>query len=83
MVCHYCGHMEQVPKRCSECGSEAIQNHGIGTQMVEEEISKLFPEATLIRMDSDATGYKNSHMNILDKFRDEKINIMIGTQMIA
>lgn len=83
MVCHYCGHMEAVPKRCSECGSEAIQNHGIGTQMVEEEISKIFPEATVVRMDSDATGYKNSHMNILDKFRDEKINILIGTQMIA
>ncbi|MCK5757985.1 MAG: primosomal protein N' [Clostridiales bacterium] len=83
MVCHYCGHMEPVPVRCSECGSEAIQNHGIGTQMVEEEISKKFPEASVIRMDSDATGYKNSHMNILDKFRDEKIDILIGTQMIA
>ena len=83
MVCHYCGHMEPVPVRCNECGSEAIQNHGIGTQMVEEEISKKFPKASVIRMDSDATGYKNSHMNILDKFRDEKIDILIGTQMIA
>ena len=83
MVCHYCGHMEPVPARCSECGSDAIQNHGIGTQMVEEEISRIFPKASIIRMDSDATGYKNSHMNILDKFRDEKIDILIGTQMIA
>ena len=83
LVCHYCGHMEPVPTLCSECGSHAIQNHGIGTQMVEEEISRLFPEASVIRMDSDATGYKNSHMNILDRFRDEKINILIGTQMIA
>ncbi len=83
MVCHYCGHMEPVPTNCSECGSDAIQNHGIGTQMVEEEILRLFPKASVIRMDSDATGYKNSHMNILDRFRDEKINILIGTQMIA
>ncbi len=83
MVCHYCGHMEAVPTRCGECGSAAIQKHGIGTQMVEEEVSAMFPNASVIRMDSDATGYKNSHMTILDKFRDEKIDILIGTQMIA
>lgn len=83
MVCHYCGHMGPVPVKCSECGSESIQNHGIGTQMVEEEISRMFPDASVIRMDSDATGYKNSHMDILDRFRDEKIDILIGTQMIA
>jgi primosomal protein N' (replication factor Y) len=83
LVCHYCGHMEPVPNRCTECGSDSIQNHGIGTQMVEEGLHRLFPEASVIRMDSDATGYKNSHMNILDKFRDEKIDILIGTQMIA
>lgn len=83
LVCHYCGRMESVPKVCSVCGSDKIQNHGIGTQKVEEEISKEFPKASLIRMDSDATGFKNSHMQILEKFKNEKINILIGTQMIA
>lgn len=83
LVCHYCGHMEPVPVRCSVCGSASIQNHGIGTQMIEEEVLKLFPKASVIRMDSDVTGFKNSHMKILDKFENEKIDILIGTQMIA
>ncbi|MBN1623976.1 MAG: primosomal protein N' [Clostridia bacterium] len=83
LVCHYCGRMKPVPKKCHICGSSSIQNHGTGTQKVEEEIRQEFPEASVIRMDSDATGFKNSHMQILDKFRKEKINILIGTQMIA
>ncbi|MFO7611047.1 MAG: primosomal protein N' [Clostridia bacterium] len=83
LVCHYCGHMEPVPIKCNACGSPAIQKHGVGTQRVEEEIKALFPSATMLRMDSDTTGYKNSHMAILDRFAREKTNILIGTQMIA
>ncbi len=83
LVCHYCGKMKPVPLKCPVCGSNAIQKHGTGTQKVEEEIKREFPKATVIRMDSDATGFKNSHAKILDEFRKEKINILIGTQMIA
>ncbi|HPQ46135.1 MAG TPA: primosomal protein N' [Clostridia bacterium] len=83
LVCHYCGRMKPVPVKCPVCGSGAIQNHGTGTQKVEEEIRREFPGASVIRMDSDETGFKNSHMKILDRFRDEHINILIGTQMIA
>ncbi|MBN2557160.1 MAG: primosomal protein N' [Clostridia bacterium] len=83
LVCHYCGHMEPVPVKCHACGSPAIQKHGVGTQKVEEEIKTSFPLATMLRMDSDTTGLKNSHMAILDRFVSEKTNILIGTQMIA
>jgi primosomal protein N' (replication factor Y) len=75
--------MMPAPKTCPECGSKEIQPFGIGTQKVEEEIRAKFPQASLIRMDSDSTGYKNSHMAILDKFKNEGIDILIGTQMIA
>jgi len=83
LVCHYCGKMKSVPDVCPECGSRAIQKHGIGTQKVEEEVRNEFPGASVIRMDSDSTGYKNSHMEILEKFKKEKTDILIGTQMIA
>lgn len=81
--CHYCGHTIPNYKICPECGSKYIRYFGGGTQKVEEEIEKLFPNATTIRMDVDTTGGKNSHSDILNKFEKEKIDILIGTQMVT
>lgn len=81
--CHYCGHTTKNYTKCPECGSSYIRYFGGGTQKVEEEIHKLFPDATTIRMDVDTTGKKNSHAQILKKFEQEKIDILIGTQMVT
>ncbi len=83
LKCHYCGHEELIPKKCPECGSKNIKYFGAGTQKVESEIQKLFPNATTIRMDIDTVTKKNSHEQILNKFKNEDIDILIGTQMVA
>jgi primosomal protein N' (replication factor Y) len=82
LICHYCGYTVPLPQICPGCGSKSIKSFGTGTQKVEEEIVKSF-SARVVRMDHDTTTTKNSHENILNKFRDENIDIMIGTQMIA
>ncbi len=81
--CHYCGYSEPNPHICPSCGSKYIRHFGGGTQRVEEEIHGLFPNASVIRMDVDTTSAKNSHEKLLKKFSREKIDIMIGTQMVA
>lgn len=83
MHCHYCGYSQPTPKHCPVCESKYIRYFGGGTQKVEEDIEKLFPNATVIRMDVDTTGGKGGHQRLLDKFKNDKIDILIGTQMIA
>lgn len=83
LKCHYCGHEEKVVKICPECGSEKIRYFGTGTQKLETEIKKLFPNASTIRMDVDTVTKKNSHEEILNKFKNENIDILIGTQMVV
>lgn len=83
LICHYCGKTKQVATICPECGKKNIRYFGSGTQKIEAEIKKYFPEASVIRMDVDTTRVKNGHETILAKFRDEKIDILLGTQMIA
>lgn len=83
MHCHYCGYSQPAPKQCPVCGSKYIRYFGGGTQKVEEDIGKMFPGATVIRMDVDTTGGKGGHQRLLDKFKNEKTDILIGTQMIA
>ena len=83
LLCHYCGAEKQVVSICPECGSQNIRYFGTGTQKIEAQINKLFPEASVIRMDVDTTQKKNAHEQILNKFRDEKIDILLGTQMIT
>ncbi|HHW47149.1 MAG TPA: primosomal protein N' [Clostridiaceae bacterium] len=83
LICHYCGYTIKTPKQCPKCGSKYIRHFGTGTQKVEEEIKKEFPECSVIRMDMDTTTCKNSHEEILQKFREQNVNIMVGTQMIA
>lgn len=83
LKCHYCGYTQPNYVICPECGSKYIRYFGGGTQKVEEEIKRLFPSATSIRMDMDTTGKKQSHEKILKRFEKDKIDILIGTQMVA
>ena len=83
LKCHYCGYEENVVTTCPECHSPNIKYFGAGTQRLEDEVHNLFPEATTIRMDVDTVSKKNSHEEILDKFRNENIDILIGTQMVV
>ena len=83
LKCHYCGYEEKLVSICPECGSNQIRYFGTGTQKLEYEINKLFPQATTIRMDIDTVTKKNSHENILEKFKNENIDILIGTQMVV
>jgi primosomal protein N' (replication factor Y) len=83
LKCHYCGYEEPITYRCPSCGSEHIRFFGTGTQKVEEELSKLLPEARVIRMDVDTTSRKGAHERLLAAFGEGKADILLGTQMIA
>ncbi len=83
LKCHYCGHEENVVTVCPECHSDKIRYFGTGTQKLEQEIHKQFPEASTIRMDIDTVTKKNSHEVILNTFKNENIDILIGTQMVV
>lgn len=83
LKCHYCGYEENVVTKCPECGSDKIRYFGTGTQKLEQEIQKQFPQAKTIRMDVDTVTKKNSHEQILNKFKNEDIDILIGTQMVV
>ncbi len=83
LSCHYCGKSINVPALCPQCGSQYIKYFGAGTEKIEQEVLRLFPEARVLRMDMDTTRKKNSHRMILEDFRRGKADILIGTQMIA
>lgn len=83
MRCHYCGHEQTPPEICPKCGSRAIRYFGAGTQRIEEEIRGLYPAARVARMDVDTTSRKGSHDRIYQALADERIDILIGTQMVA
>ena len=83
LKCHYCGYEEKLVKTCPECGSDKIRYFGTGTQKLEQEIHKQFPQAKTIRMDVDTVTKKNSHEEILNKFKNGEADILIGTQMVV
>ncbi len=83
VMCHYCGYSDGVPDKCSECGEERLKFTGIGTQKLEEELSQLFPDARILRLDADSTASKDSYAKYLTDFADGKYDIMLGTQMVA
>ena len=85
LCCHICAHVAPVPKVCpaENCGNPAIRFSGTGTQKVEEAIKKLFPQARCHRMDADTMKRKDDYRRILGDFRAGKIDILVGTQMIA
>ena len=83
LKCHYCEHEQPMVTKCPKCGSEALRNSGTGVQKVEIIAKKLFPDCNIVRLDSDVMSRKNQHIEILEDFRNGKIDILIGTQMLA
>ena len=83
MKCHYCDYQTSKLLKCPNCGSSNINSFGMGTEKLEEEVNKFFPKAKTIRMDVDTTRRKNAHSKIINDFKSEKYNILVGTQMIA
>ncbi len=83
LLCHVCGKVTKVPEKCNKCSAEAVKYSGVGTQKVEEVTKKIFPKANIARLDSDTTTKKDSYEDVLGRFRTGKIDILIGTQMIA
>ena len=83
LKCHYCGFETKNITNCPICKSNKIKYFGAGTQKLEQEINEIFPMASTIRMDIDTITKKNSHEEILDKFKKEGIDILIGTQMVV
>lgn len=83
LLCHYCDYQDKPPDICPKCRSGYIRYFGIGTERVESEISRIFAKAKIARMDSDTTTKTGSHDRILNDFKTGKVNILVGTQMIA
>ena len=83
LMCHYCGYTMDNTGRCPECGSDHLHTSGVGTQRVESELARLFPNARLLRMDADTTYSKYSYEENFKDFEQGKYDIMLGTQMIA
>ena len=82
LMCHYCGHSQRLPDSCPECGG-MLNFIGIGTQRVQEELEELFPGTEILRMDTDTVTAAHPHEYFLDRFRKEKVPILLGTQMVA
>ena len=83
MMCHYCGYRIPEPRECPKCKSKMIGGFGSGTEKVEAEIKRLFPQAVTLRMDKDTTARKGAHGDILNRFLKHEADILIGTQMIV
>lgn len=83
LKCHLTGYEEPAPRQCPSCGSEKIRWRGFGTQKVEDILEKILPHAKIVRMDADTMAKKNEFRKILTDFRKGKIDVLLGTQMIA
>lgn len=84
LKCHICNTVVNIPNVCPTCGmSRSFESFGFGTQRLEKEVIESFPEAKIIRLDSDSTTKKNSHMKLLEDFKNKKADILLGTQMIS
>ena len=83
LVCHYCGHEEPRPKLCPQCGSKYVSSFRAGTQQIEDEVKKFWPQARVLRMDADTTRTKGSYDKILSTFANKEADVLVGTQMIV
>ena len=83
LMCHYCGYSVPVPKECPECRSEKLRFSGAGTQKAEAELAELFPQAKILRLDTDSTMQRYSYEKKLSAFQRGEYDIMLGTQMVA
>jgi primosomal protein N' (replication factor Y) len=83
LICHYCHRRRAVPSSCPQCRGVRIRQQGIGTQRLEEEVHRLFPQARVLRWDRDVTRGRHAHERILDSFLSHEADVLIGTQMVA
>ena len=83
LKCHYCGYSITVPQHCPACGSPMVKMRGFGTEMLEEDLQIFFPNAKIARMDLDTTRKKNAYDQILQDFGEQKVDILVGTQMVT
>ncbi len=83
LTCHYCGYTYQLPQECPACEGVEIRSIGFGTEKIEDEIQKIFPDARVSRMDLDTTRTRTAYERIIDDFQNHRTDILIGTQMIS
>ena len=83
MRCHYCGYSIPLPSECPACHSHHLSMKGFGTERIEDDLSILFPDAKVARMDLDSTAQKNRYIEIINDFQDRRIDILVGTQMVT
>jgi primosomal protein N' (replication factor Y) len=83
LVCHYCSYSINIPSKCPDCNNSGIQTIGFGTEKIEEELSLIFPTMRIARMDFDSTRNKYAHEEIISSFENRRIDVLVGTQMIA
>ncbi len=81
--CHYCGYTTKREDKCPNCHEDSLNYLGLGTEKVELELQKKLPDAKIVRMDQDTTSKKGAHEKIINDFKNEKYNILLGTQMIS
>ena len=82
-MCHYCGYSVPYSDKCPTCNSNSLTFGGTGTQRAEKDISEIFPEARILRMDTDATSSKSSYEKMISAFSNGEYDILVGTQMVA
>ena len=83
LKCHHCDHIEVLEENCPECGSKYLMKTGFGTERIEEEVNRLFPEARVLRLDSDSAKIRSKVSKVVTSFANKEADILIGTQMIA
>ena len=83
LLCHYCGYSRNPHVLCASCGSTRVRGVGMGSERIEQEVQELFPQARVARLDSDTTANRKHYLAILKAVREEQVDILIGTQMIA
>ena len=81
--CHYCGYKEESVSICPACGSTHLEYKGFGTEKIEDELQVLLPDARIARMDLDTTRARNAYQNLLNDLEEKRIDILVGTQMVA
>ena len=82
LICHHCGYTRTLDERCPECGG-LLDRYGTGTQKLEEELSEALPGTKILRMDADSVAGAGSHEKILTRFREQKVPVLVGTQMVT
>lgn len=83
LKCHYCDHLESIPNQCPSCQSHHLMKEGFGTEKVVSSLQRLYPNANIARLDTDMTGVRSNVTQVLKQFQEKKIDILVGTQMVA